>query len=167
VTFFLPDELRDLLKEPLGVLVDEQELLNLLSDEKHIVCVGDLVTYTLLKNGISPSLCIVDYITERKDCSSEIKDKIKSNCENPIKINNPSGSITDDLWNKIDFCYKNLKKQPFCIEITGEEDLAALPAIYLAPSDVTVIYGLPNRGVVVVKTNQANKSKVKDILDRM
>ncbi len=25
------------------------------------------------------------------------------------------------------------KKEPFCIEIEGEEDLAALPAIYLAP----------------------------------
>lgn len=165
--YVLPDELRDLLKEPLGPLVDEQELLNLLSHEKYIVSVGDLVTYTLLKNGINPAICIVDYIIERKDYSLEMKEKIKNNCEKHIKIKNPPGTITDELWKEIESCYQNLKNEPFCIEIEGEEDLAALPAIYLAPSDVTVIYGLPNRGVVVVKSDQAHKSKVKEILDRM
>jgi len=165
--YVLPDELRDLLKEPLGPLVDEQELLNLLSHEKYIVSVGDLVTYTLLKNGINPAICIVDYITERKDCAIEIKEKIKTICEKHIKIKNPPGIITDELWKEIESCYQNLKQESFCIEIEGEEDLAALPAIYLAPSDVTVIYGLPNRGVVVVKADQAHKSKVKEILDRM
>jgi len=165
--FALPDDLRDTLKEPLGLLVDEQELLELLQDTKLIVSVGDLVTYTLLKNGINPTICIVDYILERKEYSFEMKEKIKEYCGKHIKIKNPPGAITDELWNGIGSCYKNLKKEPFCIEIEGEEDLAALPAIYLAPSDVTVIYGLPNRGVVVVKADQAHKSKVKEILDRM
>ena len=56
---------------------------------------------------------------------------------------------------------------PYCIEVEGEEDLAALAAIYLAPPDVTIIYGLPNKGVVVVKATEAHKAQVKEILDKM
>jgi uncharacterized protein (UPF0218 family) len=37
----------------------------------------------------------------------------------------------------------------------------------LAPPDVTIIYGLPNKGVVVVKASDENKQKVKEILDEM
>ena len=54
------------------------------------------------------------------------------------------------------------------IEVLGEEDLSALPAIFLAPNrDVTIIYGLPDKGVVVVKTNEENKNKAKKIIDEM
>ena len=48
----LPDTLRDLLKEPIGFLANEQQLLELLRNENYIVSIGDLVSYTLLKNGI-------------------------------------------------------------------------------------------------------------------
>ncbi len=48
--FVLPNDLRDALKEPLGRLVNEQELLKLLSHERYIVSFGDLVTFTLLNN---------------------------------------------------------------------------------------------------------------------
>ena len=70
----LPENLRDLLKEPIGQLVDEKKLLQILADEKYIVSIGDQVTYTLLKNDIEPVFCIVDYKTRRGECSSEVKD---------------------------------------------------------------------------------------------
>ena len=73
----LPEDLRDKLKEPLGHLVDEQGLLKLIQDERYIVSVGDLVTFTLLKNGIKPIICIVDYILKRKEYSSEMKQEIQ------------------------------------------------------------------------------------------
>lgn len=163
----LPDNLREKLKEPLGSLVDEQGLLKQLKNINNIVSVGDFVTFTLLKHRINPIICIVDYIIERKECSSEIRKKILRFGKFHIKIKNPSGTITDELWNTIESAYNNLEKGPYCIEIEGEEDLAALPAIYLAPSDVTIIYGLPNKGVVIVKATQAQKNKVKEILDKM
>jgi len=165
--FVLPNDLRDALKEPLGRLVNEQELLKLLSHERYIVSVGDLVTFTLLNNGIKPVLCIVDYTIKRKEYSSEMKEKIKNFGTTHIRVKNPPGTITDELWNTIESAYKNLEKGPLCIEVDGEEDLAALAAIFLAPADVTVIYGLPNKGVVIVKVNEAHKNKVKEILDRM
>ncbi|UCD13516.1 MAG: DUF359 domain-containing protein [Thermoplasmatales archaeon] len=163
----LPEDLRKKLKEPLGNLVDEQGLLRLLQNEKKIVTVGDLVTFTLLKNGIEPILCIVDYVLERKECSSGMKDKIQRFGKKHVQVKNPPGTITDELWNAIGYAYKSLKDGPFRIEVDGEEDLAALPAIYLAPRDATIIYGLLNKGVVVVKATEAQKSKVKEILDKM
>jgi len=46
--------------------------------------------------------------------------------------------------------------------------LATLPSIYLSPNrDVTIIYGMPDKGVVIVKTNELNKLKAKKILDKM
>ena len=61
----LPDNLRDLLKTPMGKLVLENELIEILKDKKIIVSVGDQVTYTILKYSIEPIFCIVDYQTRR------------------------------------------------------------------------------------------------------
>jgi uncharacterized protein (UPF0218 family) len=163
----LPDNLRDLLKEPIGQLVDEKGLLELIRNEKYIVSIGDLVTYTLLKNEIEPFFCIVDYKTRRGSCSEEIIDLIKSFGKKSIIVNNPPATISDDLWNIIEISYENLENDSFRIEVEGEEDLASLAAIYLAPPDVTIIYGLPDKGVLVVKPTDNNKRKVKEILDKM
>ena len=163
----LPDDLKNTLKDYIGALVDEPELLNRLKQEKYIVSVGDKVTYTLLKNGIIPILYIIDYQLERKSYPLEMKTVIQKLRATHLQIKNPPGTITDELWDAIKTVLKNLKNSPVCIEIDGEEDLASLAAIYLAPGGVTVIYGLPNRGVVVVKTTSANKQKVKKVLDRM
>jgi len=163
----LPDNLRDLLKEPIGQLVDEKKLLKILRKEKYIVSIGDLVTYTLLKHEIEPIFCIVDYKTRRGECSSEIKEVIKSFGKKNIVVQNPPATISDDLWNVIEMAYENLEIGSLRIEIEGEEDLASLAAIYLAPSDVTIIYGLPDKGVLVVKPTRENKKLVKEILDKM
>lgn len=163
----LPDNLRDLLKEPIGQLVDEKELLKLLRKEKYIVSVGDLVTYTLLKHEIEPFFCIVDFKIRRGECSSEIKDLIKSFGKKSIVVQNPPATISDDLWNVIEMAYENLENGSLRIEIEGEEDLASLAAIYMAPPDVTIIYGLPDKGVLVVKPTRENKKLVKEILDKM
>ena len=165
--YVLPDDLKDTLKGYIGDLVDEPGLFKLLKKEKYIVSVGDKVTYTLLKHGIIPILCIVDYKLERKPYPSEMKAFIQRFSTIRLQIKNPPGTITDELWDAIKTVLKNLKSSPVCIEVEGEEDLASLAAIYLAPGGVTVIYGLPNKGVVVVKATTAHKRKVKEVLDRM
>jgi uncharacterized protein (UPF0218 family) len=163
----LPDNLRDFLKKPVGQLVDEKELLELLQNETYIVSIGDMVTYTLLKNEIEPIFCIVDYKTRRGECSSEMIELIKSFGNKSVIVENPPATISDDLWNVIEMAYKNLKIGSLRIEIEGEEDLASLAAIYMAPSDVTIIYGLPDKGVLVIKPTPENKRLVKEILDKM
>lgn len=163
----LPDKLRDKLKEPIGQLVNEEELLKLLKNEKYVVSVGDQVTYTLLKHGISPVFCVVDFKVKRKEAPSDFNKLVRSFGKKAVKIKNPPGSIVDELWATIETAYQTLEGGSLRIEVVGEEDLASLAAIYLAPPDVTIIYGLPNKGVLVVKSSDENKQKVKEILDEM
>ena len=164
----LPDDLRDILKEPMGKLVNEKQLLELLRDEEYIVSIGDQVTYTILKNDIEPIFCVVDYKTRRGKFPLEFIQIIKTYGDEVVGVENPQGCITDELWEAIENAFKNAEN---CIttriEVDGEEDLASLVAIFLAPLDVTIIYGLPNKGVLVVKPTDVNKKKVKEILDKM
>jgi len=163
----LPKNLRDFLKEPMGKLVNEEELLNLLKNEKFIVSIGDLVTYTILKNHIEPVFCVVDFKTRRGECSPEIVELIKSFGKKSIAVKNLPGVISDDLWRIIELAFENLEIGSLRIEVDGEDDLASLAAIFLAPKDVTIIYGLPDKGVLVVNPTYENKKKVKEILDKM
>ncbi len=163
----LPNNLRGLLKEPMGQLVNEKKLLNLLKNEKYIVSIGDLVTYTILKNHIEPIFCVVDFKTRRGKCPLEIVELIKSFGKKSIVVKNPPGTISDDLWKVIEIAFENLEADSLRIEIDGEDDLASLAVIFLAPKDVTIIYGLPDKGVLVVKPTFENKKKVKEILDKM
>ena len=163
----LPENLRNLLREPIGRLVDKKQLLEILQGEKHIVSIGDQVTFTILKHNIKPVFCVVDFKTRRGKCSSDVISVIKSFGEKSITVKNPPGCISDELWDAIKFAYDNMLSCGLRIEVDGEEDLASLAAIYLAPQDVTVIYGLPDKGVLVVKSDYENKRKVKEILDKM
>jgi len=163
----IPQNLRDILNKPIGKLVNEKKLLQILKNEKKIISIGDTVTYTLLKNGFEPIVCIVDYKTHRRSCEDEIVEKIKSFGKKTIKVENPPGYITDDLCEVIKIILENLEKGPFRIEIEGEEDLASLIALYFAPRDVTIIYGLPDKGVLVVKPTKEIKDKIKKVLDLM
>lgn len=164
----LPDDLRDILKEPMGKLVNEKQLLDILGDEEYIVSIGDQVTYTLLKYDIEPIFCVVDYKTRRGEFPLEFIQIIKAYGDEVIQVENPQGCISDELWDSIEIAFENAED---CIttriEVDGEEDLASLVAIFLAPLDVTIIYGLPNKGVLVVKPTQENKEKVCDILNQM
>ncbi len=163
----LPKNLRNLLREPIGRLVNEKQLLEILQDEKHIVSIGDQVTYTILKHDIKPVLCVVDFKTRRGRCSSDVINVIRAFGEKSMTVKNPPGCISDELWDIIKSAYDNMPSCGLRIEVEGEEDLASLAAIYLAPRDVTVIYGLPDKGVLVVKPDHENKRKVKEILDKM
>ncbi len=165
--YVLPETLKETLKGYIGRLVDEPTLLRLVKKEKYVVSVGDKVTYTLLTHGIFPILCIVDFVLERKEYPSKMKSVIQEYGRKHVCIKNPPGTITDELWDAIQTAFSDLHTGPVCIEVDGEEDLASLAAIYLAPGGVTVIYGLPNKGVVVVKTTAAHKQKVKEVLDQM
>ena len=164
----LPDNLRDLLKTPMGNLVLEKELIEFLKDKKIVISVGDHVTYTILKYSIEPIFCVVDFKTRRGKFPSEFIELIKAFGDRVVKVKNPKGTITDELWNAIKEAFedanKNLKTR---IEVIGEEDLASLAVISMAPSDAIIIYGLPDKGVLVIQPTLENKEIVKDVLNKM
>ncbi|MBC7080754.1 MAG: DUF359 domain-containing protein [Thermoplasmatales archaeon] len=152
--YILPEDKKEELRKPLGKIKSKIGKENL---KGKIVSVGDMVTLSLEKEGIEPNIAIVDYKIERK--GYERKDFY---AEKIIKVKNPAGQITRELWNAIATAYIEDKK--VLIEVEGEEDLAALPAIYLAPDNTTVIYGMPCKGMVVVNVGRKEREIVEKFL---
>jgi uncharacterized protein (UPF0218 family) len=163
-TLRLPDELRDELKNPLGEVVDENQLESILKDVDKIVSVGDQCSLTLYGRGITPDITVVDYKVQRGDIQN-MREKIQEIGQIVINVDNPPGAITRELWQAVEEAYQ--KEEKVRIEVSGEEDLATLPCVWLAPKNTAILYGLPRKGIVVVLDIHEAKMKVKDVLTKM
>ncbi len=159
----LPGYLRNELRKPLGKILNEKEMLEKIKNKK-VTSVGDVVTLTMYEKGIIPDLGIVDFKSMRK-MSYNLKEKISMMKAEIVKVDNPPGTITDKMWNAIKEAYN--RDEPTRIEVNGEEDLAALACIFLAPRDTVVVYGLAEKGVVAVNVTEEKKQLVGKILEKM
>ena len=165
----LPDHLRSLLKKPIGSLVSGKNLIEDCKEYDIIISVGDHVSVSLIEQDIFPQLMIIDYKT-RRGAISKTQKSILENLQNynHISVSNPPGSLTKELVDTIHtICLKINSFDHIQLIIKGEEDLAALPAILYAPSNATIIYGMPNKGVVIVSSTEEYKEKIRLILSEM
>ncbi|RLF39408.1 MAG: DUF359 domain-containing protein [Thermoplasmata archaeon] len=164
VKYKLPNYLREELRKPIGMLLDENKLILEAKERKLLVSVGDVVTYTLLSRGIKPKIAVIDYKFRRKECSEEMKKVLQGFGEKRVNVVNPPSTISQELWNALEKAYSDEKT--VCIVVDGEEDMASLAAIALAPIGGTVIYGLPDKGIILVDVSPHEKDKVKKVLER-
>jgi len=171
VTLHLSKELRAKLKKPFGTLYKGNET-TCIEDAKRdfasptkLISVGDVVTFYLIKSGTIPDIGIVDEMVMRKPASREMIEGTKMPRFIMRSADNPAGRITEELILAIQEAMKS--DRPVRIFVHGEEDLAALPAIILAPPSSVVIYGQPNEGVVVVNVTDAKKDETKAVLQQM
>ncbi|HDS58837.1 MAG TPA: DUF359 domain-containing protein [Thermoplasmatales archaeon] len=163
--YTLPHSLRDELRTtPIGELLSEDQLDDRERTDR-MVAVGDMVTATLHRHGIHPDLAVVDYRIERAPCPPDVRSLIEGAEAEVMRVSNPPAVITDQMWDAIRRAYG--RSHPVRIEVDGEEDLAALPAIVLAPADTTVVYGLPSRGLVWVAVGPTERKKVEAFLNKM
>ncbi len=83
-----------------------------------------------------------------------------------IIVNNPPGHITKELVNAVKNTYLSIIKngRQRIIQVVGEEDLAGVPAILLAPLGGIVLYGQPREGVVLVEVTEEMKKRLLDLL---
>ncbi len=160
----LSKEYRSELKHPLGEVVLENQLKEVLSKSLKIVTVGDLCSLTLFEHDIIPDIAVVDYATRRGDVGDK-REEIRKIGQSVINVNNPPGVLTRELWDAVKNAYHS--KVPVRIEVTGEEDLAALAAVWFAEDKTAVIYGLPHVGLIVVTDIKDAKKKVKAVLAKM
>jgi len=164
VVYILPSNLRSRLRTPLGKIVTSTELENELDHSVECIVVGDESAITLQKKKYNIKLAIVDFQTQRRK-DSDLKREVSKIGKKVIQVKNPKGTITDELWTAI---AKGLQEPvPVRIEVTGEEDLAFIPCMLLAPDDSIIIYGYPNRGLVLAWVNNTNRKTVKDALKLM
>jgi len=171
IAYRLPEDMRDELRKPYGKIYQGnnseifRQILKDFSNPTKIICVGDIVTFNMLSIGVIPDISFVDERTKRSPASHEIIEGVKHPDFITFKVSNPAGVITEEL---IKLIYKAMASNtPVQIRIEGEEDLAALCAIMSAPLSSVVIYGMPEKGAVVVRVTQEKKNEIRSLLERM
>ena len=123
---------------------------------------GDVTTFHLLESNIIPDVLIVDDRTKREPVSSQVVAGTKHKGFKELIVKNPPGAISEDLIDAIDSGISSGKRVR--ISVKGEEDLAALPAIMMAPIDSVVLYGQPDEGMVFVRITKSKKDEIRQLL---
>lgn len=165
VVYTLPEDspLRRRLKEPLGEIIDGRTLGELIK-ANDIIVVGDACLRSALEYG-EPLIGIYDKQIERKIATDDIINKIEGWQVKKALVENPRGTITEEAIMAIKDALRLDKRVK--IEVKGEEDLLALPAIIHAKENMRVCYGQPGRGVVMVTPDKKTKETARKILKEM
>jgi uncharacterized protein (UPF0218 family) len=171
----LPESLRDAFKEPLGpVTTDTDALLTAVDETRErygspegtpprLIAVGDVVTYHLREAGRVPDVAFVDGKTEREAVREEIATALAAAAERRIAVENPAAALSAALLDALAGALA--AEEPVTIEVTGEEDLAALPAMLAAPLGSTVVYGQPGEGMVRVAVTPEARRRARELFE--
>jgi uncharacterized protein (UPF0218 family) len=160
----LPEELRNELAKPIGAFVSAWALKKHLAGSPRVATVGDVVTITLLQMKMEPDVAVFDYKTQRsEDCKA--KERIAKMSGRLVKVDNPPGKITRALWKAVRDAMNASDRVK--IEVNGEEDLASLVAIATGPDGAHVIYGIPQRGLMVVRIDNDARAMAASAIRRM
>jgi GTP-dependent dephospho-CoA kinase len=168
VRYRLPVSLRLRLKRPLAPVVDEEGLLDMEREGRlgrPIICVGDIVCETLLRLGLEPKVLVFDLVTLRGTIPEHVERALLGLDSRLVVVDNPAGTITAGLDDAL--AEALAREGRTRIRVEGEEDLAGLPAIMHAPLGATMIYGMPNQGLVPVSVTPENRAVAGDILSLM
>lgn len=158
----LPDEVRPLLKRPLGQLFPDVaaaiERLRQLHPPR-LITVGDVVAAELLEAGIMPDVVVVDMKVMRLPVDEKTRRAVEAFEATVVRVKNQAGSITPELREALEAA-----KPPLKIVVEGEEDLATLPAVLSAPLGSAVIYGQPGEGLVLVEVTEPKRREFEMLL---
>jgi uncharacterized protein (UPF0218 family) len=119
-----------------------------------------VTTSTILKEGYTPKVMIVDGITKRGLFEEQFS------AERIYRIFNPAAVIYPEAWSVIDTAIQDQEKNSLII-VEGEEDLMGFPAVLLAPDGAAVVYGQPDVGIVWIPVNDENKKIARELLEQM
>jgi len=147
-----------------GIETAKQIIKNLGKYTK-IIAVGDIVTFNLLGAGLIPNISFVDGRTKRNPSSDKVTQGTRHAHFKTIEVENPPGILTEELLQEVSNAMES--NNPIQIIVHGEEDLAALPAIAMAPLSSVIIYGMPDKGAVLVRVTENKKIEIQSFLDRM
>ena len=166
-TYVLPDRLRTAVRRPLGELVSgspvnlAKVLREATKKEKptKLILVGDTVSREASQAGILADVMIIDNFEKRQSAIVYAYPKNRM-----IRAKNQAGKIEEKARVAVE---RAIRGEASVVEIDGEEDLLALTAVLDAPSGSLVVYGQPNKGVVLVKVSDKTKAEAKRILEQM
>ncbi len=163
--------MREQFKKPFGSLYrgeghapierSKQDLRNMAK----VISVGDVVTCYLIKSGKIPDVCIVDEKIMRKAAPKELIQCTTMQEFIQMSVENPAGQITKELVLALNEAMEH--NRPTRIFVCGEEDLAVLPAVIIAPLNSAIFYGQPGEGVVLVAVDEVKKYEAVSLLRQM
>lgn len=162
----LKKELRSEFKKPFGkiypsVIDAKEHLKDSLGKNGIVISIGDVTTQNMLNAGMVPDIGIVDNKIERHVSENEIR------YENiTLKAENPAGTITNDLQSSIEEAFSSVEKGKVLIVVEGEEDLAVIPCVIMAPSGSVIFYGQPGEGVVLCEVDKVKKT-AEDLIKKL
>lgn len=158
----LPLFRREEFKQPFGKPITE-DVLQYIDAQKLLITVGDVVSLTVRNHGIVQDLAIYDGSTERRTMT-EFADLVRRTGETEETAENPAGTVTCLLFKAIENALNGKTK---LIRVVGEEDLAVLPCMILAPDGTNIIYGDPGKGMRMITTSSATKEKAEGLWNQM
>ena len=161
----LPENLRSLLKKPLGILIHDYEVTrssvsSKIPKDAFVITVGDATTEKMISFGLSPSLQIVDSLEKRNK-----RDLPGGYVKTILECANPAAEITEQSVSVIKQAFT--VAAPVRIIVSGEEDLLVLPVAVHAPDNSVILYGQPNEGLVLVQVTEEVRNKAKSIMSLM
>lgn len=109
----------------------------------------------------------MDDRTKRKPVSSDVSVRNRDKVYEEVSVDNPAGIITDELIRTLCEAFASEKLLRIFVR-GGEEDLATLPVILLAPPGGSVVlYGQPDEGVVFVEVTEKKKEEIRALFEKL
>lgn len=163
----LPDSNRGALQTPKGEVYSvedgkpETRVTERICAEKPtcVIAVGDVTSSSLIAEGYTPDVCVIDGITKRGEYKSDIQS------EKEYMLFNPQATIYPEAWSTIDTAIHDERKSVVLVD--GEEDLMGFPAVLLSEHGSVVLYGQPDVGIVWVPVNAENQKLAREFLEMM
>jgi uncharacterized protein (UPF0218 family) len=149
---------------PLGEMLSESSVISQLSNCDMVISVGDVVSLSLIQNGLAPHVTIYDCRNERSMMTT-LDRKVDEIAGDKVNVSNPAGAITPQMVEEIEKAV--VRKFPTKIKVDGEEDLAALVCAAVAPVGSCLVYGLPKKGMALVRVDLEINRKAKEIIYQM
>jgi len=170
----LPSDLRGAFKRPFGPVYTDAD--DLLADAgRPVIAVGDVVAYHLVEAGHRPAVAVIDGRTERQAVDEEIRKALSDRLYDSdgdsdgghrrLEVANRPGTLAEPLLTAL--AEAVTAAEPVTIAVDGEEDLATLPAVLVAPLGGTVVYGQPGEGMVRVAVTAETRAEMRSLLGRL
>ena len=157
---FLPGNLREELGKPFGKFVNDDDFTN----AGLVITVGDITTQKFNKLYLGQKISIIDYRVARKKKFEKTSDLGFFGNEKIVMVENLAGELNPELFSAITSAIS--AKERAVIEVLGEEDLAVLPAILVAPLGAEIYYGQPGKGIVKIKITEEIKEKAYSLVSK-
>lgn len=138
------------------------------------MAIGDITVQKFNEKNVGQFLSIVDFLVQRQIKFHQLSE-LGLNSQNVQKVKNSHGTITPELFWAIEKAFSLKNRNIILVE--GEEDLAVLPVLLIAPLGFTIFYGQPARiamqsiagrpnvGLVRIEVTEENKEKAYQLTD--